>query len=179
VTAAGSGAAAAARPTAGSGLGDGLRGGAALTAARGGVLATTGAREAVDRAGRGALPRRGTTARRGRGGPGAGRTTVGSAAAATGSAAKTSNLTGAGARSARRTRAASTIACSTTEDTRPARKRGGDGAGGGCRSVVRRGCGVGFEKYRPGVRFMLAAGYAYLPLPTPVAGGIGVSMPAG
>jgi hypothetical protein len=35
------------------------------------------------------------------------------------------------------------------------------------------------EKYPPGVRFMLAAGYAYLPLPTPGAGGIGVRGPAG
>lgn len=65
------------------------------------------------------------------------------------------------------------------DNIRPDRKRGGAGAGGRHRLDLRRGFGVGFEKYCPGGRFMLAAGRAYLPLPTPVAGGIGVSLPAG
>ena len=68
---------------------------------------------------------------------------------------------------------------STTENATPDRNRGRRGARGGCGSVAGRGGGAGLRKYPPGGGFIPVAGRAYLPLPTPVAGWIGVNAPAG
>ena len=151
----------------------------ARTTGRGGALALGRAGETRDRAAPAGRRFGAATLGLGRDGSGDDDTRGGGTAASTGSAANTSNLPGAGA-SARRPRLASTMTWSTTEKATPDRNRARRGArGGGWGSVAGRGYGVGLRKNPAGGTFMPAAGRAYLPLPTPVAGRIGVNAPAG
>jgi hypothetical protein len=94
---------------------------------------------------------------------------AGSRAVSMASAAKTSNGTGAGAKSPRRTSASSTVACRTMDRAAPGRTRGPRLAHRSWRVLVGRGDGVGLRKNVRG-GFMPATGWVYVPLPTPAAG---------